>query len=55
MNKNKKPAKPAANWGLIRQNLLTRDGALDGRFRTKRVKDRRREASRTACRTKVTV
>jgi hypothetical protein len=55
MAKSNKQAPPAVNWGAIRQNLLTRDGALDGRYRTQKVRDRRREAGRRACRQKVEV
>ena len=50
--KTKKKTQPV-NYAVIRQNLLKRDGALDGRFRTQKILDGRREASRKACRTKV--
>jgi hypothetical protein len=53
MTKNKK--KPVVNMGKIKRDIMLSQGAYDGRFKPRVVKDKKRHASKTACRVKFTV
>lgn len=47
--KTKKNTKVARILGTVRDKMIS-DGAYDGRFRARTEIDRKKEASRTACR-----
>ena len=45
--------KKEVNYRKISRSLALRDGAYDGRFREKVVKDKKKESSKKACRKRV--
>ena len=53
--KNKKKEKPVVNYKKISRDAFIKAGANDSRFTTKVVEDKKKKASRNACRKKVNV
>ena len=53
--KNKRKVKPVVNYKKISRDAFIKAGANDSRFTTKVVEDKKKKASRTACRKKVNV
>ena len=51
--KNKKEEKSVVNYKKISRDIYLSQGANDGRFTTKVVEDKKKKASRKACRKKV--
>jgi hypothetical protein len=54
-NKNAAKNKPVVNMGKIKRGIMLTQGAYDGRFAPKVVNNKKKQASKDACRVKVSV